>query len=330
MIQGIEGTVLITGGSGFLGRGIMRQAQRENWPARFIVYSRSEYRQESCRHQFPEATYILGDIRDTEKLTIAMNGVDTVIHAGALKYVPEAENNVEECFSINVEGTRSVLKAATRSQRVSHIIGISTDKAADPINTYGLSKAMMERLFREYARLYPYLHFAMTRYGNVIASTGSVIPKFLGQLGRQEAITITDSTMTRFWISIEDAVNLIKFAYTSPRKDRDLTRLCIVIPQATSLPLGNLVLLLKQYMNLSGEAVIHTTGMRPGEKKHEVLLAEHELPFTYFLSHSHTYEFWPGIEAGINRLVNPITSNTSPSIDSKVLFAAIKSAMELN
>lgn len=252
---------LITGGSGFLGRGILRRAKQEKWPTQFVVYSRDEYRQELCREHYPEAEYVLGDVRDYDLLYTAMQGCDTVIHAAAMKYIPEAEYNVQECVKSNIEGSINVIKAADRLGVVD-VVGISTDKAALPINVYGMTKALMERMFDDAPKMNT--RFTLVRYGNVVGSTGSVIPLFQKQLKTQGYVTITDPYMTRFWISVDEAIDLILTALhikTEPGS-------CI-IPWAQAMEM--------QYLAkaLAGDNV-KVIGNRGGEKKHEQLIHTEE------------------------------------------------------
>lgn len=255
--------VLITGGSGFLGRGILRRATRERWDSNFTIYSRDEYKQDLCKRVYPQANYVLGDIRDVDRLETVMLNQDIVIHAGALKYVPEAEFNVSECIDINVLGSRAVINAARRSRRVNTVVGISTDKAVEPLNTYGLTKAMMERCFTEAYRLFPGKRFTLTRYGNVVGSTGSVVPVFQRQAAKDNTVQVTDPTMTRFWIGIEEAIDLVIQAIASESGT-------IVVPSAKSMELGELV------KAVAPEARVKVTGLRPGEKMHECLLTSAE------------------------------------------------------
>lgn len=251
-------TVLITGGSGFLARGIMRQ-----WPQHdYVVYSRDEYKQDLCKRQFSSAKYVLGDVKDYDRLvsTIKAYNVDTIIHTAAVKFIPEAELNVQECIDVNVEGTRNVLAAAWMCE-VENTIGISTDKACMPINTYGMTKALMERLFVEQARLDTDHHYSLVRYGNVIGSTGSVIPMFQRQAAELGKLTITDPDMTRYWITIEEAVNLIRLALEHQSGS-------IIIPKPRSMNLLDLA--------LSISSNVETIGPRLGEKRHEQLLHQQE------------------------------------------------------
>lgn len=252
--MGLGHRILITGGSGFLGRGIMRQLHDNE----FTVYSRDEYKQDLCRQKFPNARYIIGDVRDVDRLTLAMYDADTVIHAAAMKYIPEAEANVGECININVNGSHAVLQAA-RAAGVQKVIGISTDKACMPVNTYGITKALMERIFDEQSR---YINCSCVRYGNVIGSTGSVIPVFERQLREKGFVTVTGPYMTRYWISIDDAVKLILLALDASPGE-------IVIPMPSAMTTGDLA------KSLAGDK-IEIIGLRPGEKAHENLLHSQE------------------------------------------------------
>ena len=254
--------ILITGGSGFLARGIMKL-----WPEEdYVVYSRDEYKQDLCKKQFVNSRtnikYVLGDVKDYDRLvaTLRANEVDTVIHTAAVKFIPEAEYNVNECISVNVDGTRNVLLACWHAD-VESVIGISTDKACLPVNTYGMTKAIMERLFIEQARLNKWCNYGLVRYGNVIGSTGSVIPLFQEQADAHGQITITDPEMTRYWITIEEAVDLVGLALSTGDGS-------IVIPKPRSMTLQELASVFSKS--------IKVVGVRPGEKRHEQLLHQQE------------------------------------------------------
>ncbi len=252
----LEGNVLITGGAGFLGRAILRRAVRDNWPCRFTVLSRDEEKQVKLQRQFPDVRCLLGDVRDRDRLEAAFAGHNIVIHAAAMKYVPEAEHNVAECIAVNVEGTRNVALAAIHAG-VETVVGISTDKAVLPTNTYGMTKALMERLFME-------LHgrgetkFALVRYGNVVGSTGSVIPLFEEQ-ARAGRVTVTDDKMTRFWLSVDAAVDLIVTA-GQPASGT------ILVPRCAAMRVVELARL------IAADAKVEIVGARPGEKLHERLV----------------------------------------------------------
>lgn len=267
--------ILITGGSGFLGRGLLRYA-KDHWDPNneYVVYSRDELKQDQCKQHYGQDNikYVLGDVRDYDRLLTAItsNDVRMVIHTAAIKYIPQAEFNVQECIDVNVEGTRNVLKAAYVSCVNGHdmqVVGISTDKACAPINVYGMTKALMERLFGEYAAFG--LYCSLARYGNVIGSTGSVIPKFKQQLSETGEITLTDPAMTRYWITIEEACRLVELAMTA-------TSGSIIIPKPRSMLMAELAqALIDEYCN---DADIRVIGKRPGEKMHEALLHAQESP----------------------------------------------------
>lgn len=273
----LTGNILITGGAGYLGRAIMARAKKDAWPCEFTVYSRDELKQHECRLRYPHAQYVLGDIRDTDRLELAMLHQDIVIHAAALKYVPESEFNVAECISINVGGTKAVALAAGHSKSVKTVVLISTDKAVEPINTYGLTKALAERVFREYSRLVYDTKYACVRYGNVVGSTGSVVPVFQRMATDKGRVSVTDPAMTRFWISADDAIDLILVAVNNAGSG------CITIPTPKAMSLGELV-----------TAVVPNTpvdiiGPRPGEKHHEKLLSAGESAKTLRMIDMHVY-----------------------------------------
>lgn len=271
----LTGNILITGGTGFLGRGILVRAARENWDAQFTIYSRDEQRQAEVKHRFPNARFILGDVRDLDRLQTAMIGHNTVIHTAAIKFIPEAEFNVSECIDVNIHGSRNVFTAA-RNSGVGRVIAISTDKACVPVNTYGMTKALMERLVGEFSHTTPIGHttYVACRYGNVIGSTGSVIPVFQRQLKETGEVTITDPMMTRYFISIDEAIDIIlKAALVNTGS--------VVIPLPKAMQLSELLVALNVIKT-------KTIGKRPGEKMHESLLDATESNRAF--SHGSFYE----------------------------------------
>lgn len=270
--------IFITGGAGFLGRAIVATAAREQWNSRITIYSRDETKQEILARRYAgnphvRLAFVLGDIQDEAHLQAAMTGHDVVIHAGAVKYIPEAERNTWECARVNVLGSMNVARAAGRAG-VQRCLAISTDKVVEPVNQYGRTKATMEALFAEAGRWWPGCQYASVRYGNVIGSTGSVIPLFTQQAQRRR-ITVTNPEMTRFWLSPEQAVSLVVDALEDmPRQPGgtfvrdcpamrigDLAEACII---AAAVP--------------REQVEIITIGTRPGEKKHECLLGFTEAP----------------------------------------------------
>lgn len=284
--------ILITGGSGYLGRGIMKF-----WPGNsYVVYSRDETKQDVAKQKYSGVKWVLGDVRDLDRLQYAMRDVELVIHAAAIKYIPEAEANVDECVKVNIDGSRNVITAAIRSG-VDRVVGISTDKAVQPVNTYGFTKALMERMFVE-ANGYSKTEFALTRYGNVVGSTGSVVTVFERQLRLDGKVKVTDPDMTRFWQSVEFSVQLIREAVSAPKG-------CIVIPKAQAMRIGDLAELVAR-----GHPV-EIVGPRPGEKQHETLLGPHEA--SKALDKGWYYDLYPTTSDFAGN-AQPFSSDDSPLI----------------
>lgn len=269
----LSGNVLITGGSGFLGRAILRRAEKENWPAKFTIYSRDETKQWELKNRYPNARCVLGDVsRDLDRLIAVMQGHDIVIHAAAVKYIPEAEWNVFETIDVNITGSRNVT-IASRAAGVKTVVGVSTDKACGPLNTYGMTKGIMERLFSEANRMSQSTRFVTVRYGNVVGSTGSVIPVFKKQIEDKKALRVTDSRMTRFWLSVDEAIDLILWSI----EDSEEYPGCTFIPFCPAMKIDDLAKAVWD-MEVGGVPVISYSGIRPGEKLHEALFNEQEAP----------------------------------------------------
>lgn len=310
----LNGNVLITGGAGFLGRGIMARAQRENWPAKFYVLSRDEEKQVQAKRRFPDARFILGDVCDYERLRMVCHGMDTVIHAAALKFIPEGEFNADECVRVNIDGSRTVRDAA-RAAGVRRVVGVSTDKAAQPINIYGMTKAVMERLFVEAAQSGD-TTFTACRYGNVLGSTGSVVPVMMKQYRDAGSVTITDPNMTRYWMSIDHAIDTILHAH-----EAGAGTVTIPTPQAAGmLELVNAVL---EYLHVPGSHV-QAIGRRPGEKLHETLVTEYEAMRLRWADDY--YELLPPGNDDYNLLPRAFDSDSAPRIDVETLVGMIESS----
>lgn len=273
--------IFMTGGAGFLGRAIMRRTSQVllDEDVQFTVYSREAGTQARARYEFPDAHYVLGDIRDLAHLEAAMTGHDVVIHAGAMKYVPEGERNVWQTLEVNVVGSQNVCTAALRTG-VTRVVGISTDKACRPVNVYGMTKLLMERLFQEADAVSPHCKFNLVRYGNVVSSTGSVIPLFRLQ-ARDGTITLTNPEMTRFWLRIDDAVDLVLKALAEEEGGT------VLIPRCRSLTMAGVATacaILEVGEGQDHKVARKIIGQRFGEKVHEELLtpvetiyAEHDL-----------------------------------------------------
>lgn len=266
----IKGNIFITGGSGFLGRAIVRQAQANNWPCRFTIYSRDPMKQATMSREFSDVRYVLGDVADYDSLRKAMIGHDIVIHAAAFKHIPEMEWNVQSGMESNWQGSLNVAVAAEYNQ-VKQVVGISTDKACHPVNAYGMSKMALERIFQEYNRN-ELVSFHLTRYGNVLSSTGSFLVDWKRKVETQGYIDATDPDMSRFWLSVEQAVELIVLALSEPPGT-------ITIPLLPSLTMKRM----EEYAMPSGTEFRYK-GLRPGEKRHEELLTAEERPFSQFFT----------------------------------------------
>ncbi len=254
--------ILVTGGAGFLARAIYASPQFAN--AEFTCYSRDETKQEALHVRWPHVRRVLGDVRDERSLELAMAGHDIVIHAAAIKYVPEAEFNVRETIEVNVTGTRNVLVAARRAG-VRRVVVISTDKAVSPLNTYGATKMLAERLVGEAARTSDTPLVTVARYGNVVGSTGSVVWKWRQASRAGHGVTLTDPAMSRFWMAPSEAVEVVAEALRIPSGGT-------LVPYCAAMQMGGVVSALGIH-----DASITTTGLRPGEKMDEELIGQAEI-----------------------------------------------------
>jgi len=254
----LTGSILITGGSGTLGHAIVRTALQERWDCAITVYSRSELRQSQMRQQYGSLRYVLGDVRDYDRLSAAIAGHDLVIHAAAVKRIPEAEAQPVNCYETNVIGSMNVARACIAGG-VRRCVGISTDKACRAITAYGASKLAMEKLFQ--AQSGPCV-FTLCRYGNVVASNGSVIPLWRKQAEQGQPLTVTDPEMTRFWMAESDAVKIIQWAAHPGWSEPG----AIAVPKMRSLSLSEMAQI------IAPGAELKTTGLRSIEKRHEDLI----------------------------------------------------------
>lgn len=270
--------ILITGGTGSFGKKCVETLLREYSPKRLIIFSRDELKQHEMRvggFDDPCIRYFIGDVRDEKRLRRAMVGVDIVIHAAALKQVPACEYNPIEAVQTNVNGARNVIEAALDC-RVQRVIALSTDKAVNPVNLYGATKLVAEKLFIQ-ANAYrggEAIRFACVRYGNVVGSRGSVIPLFRDQ-SKTGKVTLTDPRMTRFWITLEQGV---RFVLRSAERMQGGE---VFVPKIPSMRLTDLA----QVMAPGCE--VQEIGIRPGEKLHEVLVGEDEARQTLELDDSY-------------------------------------------
>ncbi len=264
-------TLLITGGTGTFGNAVLKRFLDTDIKE-IRIFSRDEKKQYDMRTRLMNGKikFYIGDVRNCDSIEAAMYGVDYVFHAAALKQVPSCEFYPMEAIRTNILGTENVLNAAIKN-RVKNMIVLSTDKAVYPINAMGISKAMMEKVMVAKARTMDEKGtvFCGTRYGNVMASRGSVIPLFVDQIKSGQALTVTDPNMTRFLMSIEDAVDLVLYAYEHGSQGD------IFVQKAPAATIGDLALAVKELFNADNDVKI--IGTRHGEKLYETLLTREEL-----------------------------------------------------
>ncbi len=261
-------SILVTGGTGSFGKAFIQELLDNDDPRRIVIYSRDELKQYECRQKFNDdhrLRWFIGDIRDLPRLNRAMHGVDHVVHAAALKQVDTAEYNPYEFVKTNIIGSQNVIEACIDAG-VKKVVALSTDKASSPINLYGATKLTADKLFitgNHYAAAYP-TRFSVVRYGNVMGSRGSVIPFFrkLGEAG--ESLPITDLRMTRFFITLPQAVRFVLDSFELMQGGE------LYVPRIPSMRITDLA------QAVVPGAEMHNMGLRPGEKLHEEMISAEE------------------------------------------------------
>ena len=262
--------LLITGGTGSFGNAVLSRFLNTSLKE-IRIFSRDEKKQEEMRIFFnnEKLKFYIGDVRDYSSIASAMIDVDYVFHAAALKQVPSCEFYPMQAVKTNIIGAENVMQAAY-TNKVRHVVVLSTDKAVYPINAMGLSKAMMEKLMVAKSRVWSKKStFSATRYGNVMASRGSVLPLFISQIKSGKPITITDPNMTRFMMNLEESVNLVEFAFNNAKSGD------IFVQKAPAVTVDTLAKALLKIFNTNNE--IKTIGTRHGEKLYETLLTREEM-----------------------------------------------------
>lgn len=268
-------SILITGGTGSFGKRFVSHLLENDSPKRLIIYSRDELKQFEMQQQFdaPCMRYFIGDVRDKHRLKSAMKDVDYVIHAAALKQVPAAEYNPNECIKTNINGAQNVIDAAIETD-VRRVIALSTDKAANPVNLYGATKLASDKLFVAANNISGAKgpRFAVVRYGNVVGSRGSVVPFYRELLAQgKTTLPVTHKEMTRFWITLDEGVQFVIKNFQRMQGGE------IFVPKIPSITIIDLV------ESMSGKRDYEIIGIRPGEKLHEVMvpqeMAHHSLEF---------------------------------------------------
>ena len=264
-------TILITGGTGSLGKALIKRLKQFN---KIIVYSRDEGKQALIFGDNPEIIRVIGDIRDYDKLNVTLKRykVDYIIHTAALKRIDDMEFYPDECVKTNIAGSENVARAALENN-VEKCILVSTDKACQPVNVYGSSKFIADRIFTNYAYNSKSTIFSSVRYGNVIASRGSFIPLWLDMIKKGQTLKVTSENMTRFLFTLDNAVDAVLGALINSLGGE------VFVPQINSYTLPSCIKALESILSTKCKTII--TGLRPGEKLHEDMLAKTELDFTY-------------------------------------------------
>ena len=278
-------TILITGGTGSFGKTFIPMTLKKFSPKKIIIYSRDEMKQftlsqESFKND-SRVKFVIGDVRDKERLSRCLDGVDYVVHAAATKIVPTAEYNPFECIKTNINGAMNVIDACI-DKGVKKVVALSTDKASNPINLYGATKLASDKLFVA-ANSFSNSHetiFSVVRYGNVMGSRGSVIPFFISQIPNGE-LTITDTRMTRFMITLEDGVKLVWHAFD------DMLGGEIYVKKIPSMKITDIAL------SVAPNTKQKIIGIRPGEKIHEQMIGFEDAPHTY--EYDEHYKILPAI-----------------------------------
>lgn len=289
MAKELDGkAILITGGTGSFGRKFCQLALKYAKPKKLIIFSRDEFKQSQMAREYdhPLLRFFIGDVRDKNRLYRALDGVDFVIHAAALKQVPAAEYNPFEYIKTNIIGAQNLIDAAIDIQ-VEKVVALSSDKAANPINLYGATKLCSDKLFiagNSYA-VQSKARFCVVRYGNVVGSRGSVVPHFY-EMKKKGLITITDKRMTRFWITLEQSVKLVLKALRLMHGGE------IFVPKIPSMKVVDLAKV------IAPECEIKISGIRPGEKMHEVMIPKDDscrtLEFDDYYIVQPSFPWWGG------------------------------------
>jgi FlaA1/EpsC-like NDP-sugar epimerase len=265
--------ILITGGTGSWGQTLTRLMLDKHNPKEIIIFSRGELQQVLMQRKFKnlKIKYIIGDVRDYEAVKFASKNVDYIFHMAALKHVPICEEHPQEAIKTNITGTSNIVNAAIEN-RVKKVIDVSTDKAVEPLNLYGMTKAVGEKLIIQANDLSDYTKFVCIRGGNVMGSNGSVIPYFIEQIKAGGPITITDVEMTRFFLTLEEAIGLL---FKAAEESVGGETFVMNMPAAYIKDIADILI------GVYGNAEITEIGSKPGEKLDEMLISKHESPVSY-------------------------------------------------
>ena len=313
--------ILITGGTGSLGYHLTKRLLKMNVKS-IRIFSRDEWKQTQMLEQLNDSRlrFLIGDVRDKERLSRAMEGVDIVVHAAALKHVPIAEYNAFEAIKTNVVGSQNVVESCLE-HNIEKAIAIGTDKAASPYNTYGATKLLMEKIFTsaKFLKGEQKTKFLTVRYGNVLGSRGSILPRFIEQIQNKNIITITDPKMTRFNITMNQAIDLIFRALEQGKGGE------IFVPKLNAYTVETMKDAICEI--LKKEPKIKKIPIRPGEKFHETLISEEEanIVFTtkddYIIQNQGVSNIIPKQEVSFSKanLKSSYNSNTAKLLSTKEL-----------
>ncbi len=278
-------SILITGGTGSFGNTFIRMTLKKYNPSRLVVYSRDEMKQWDMSKKFENddrVRFFIGDVRDKDRLMRALDGIDFVVHAAATKIVTTAEYNPFECVKTNINGAMNLIDACI-DKKVKRIVALSTDKASNPVNLYGATKLASDKLFisgSSYAGGHN-TKFSVVRYGNVMGSRGSVIPFFLSNVKNNKSLPITDNRMTRFMITLEEAVKVVWHAFEDMKGGE------IYVKKIPSMKVIDIA------TSVSSSAKQYEIGIRPGEKLHEQMIGTEDSDHTY--EYDDYYKILPSI-----------------------------------
>jgi len=294
--------ILITGGSGSWGQELTSQLLTLN-PKEIRIFSRGEFAQVSMQRQFNDKRlkFIIGDVRDYDSVLDATKNVNILFHLAALKHVPICEEQPTEAIKTNITGTQNIIKSAYKN-KINQVIDVSTDKACAPVNLYGMTKAIGEKLFINAAIINKNTQFTIIRGGNALGSHGSVIPLFINQIRRDNKITITHKKMTRFFITLSEAIQLVLCAYNS-----NISGGLFVM----QMPSCKIIDLAKVLIDIYGnkDTQIEEIGIRQGEKIHEILVSKDETPWTYYYNDKY-FLFYPTEKQDLEKVeFNEYSSN---------------------
>ncbi len=265
--------IFVSGATGSWGQTLITMLLKKYNVKEIICFSRGELQQVLMKRRFndPRLKFVIGDVRDYDAVKLATRNVDYIFHLAALKHVPVCEENVQETIKTNIDGTTNIVNAATEN-RVRKVIDVSSDKAVEPINLYGMTKAVGEKIIVQANDLTDYTKFVCIRGGNVMGSSGSVIPFFIEQIKSGGPITLTDHVMTRFFLTLEEAIQLLFKASIDSIGGETFVM---------NMPACYIKDLAQVLMDVYGQVEIKETGMRPGEKLDEMLISHHESKLSY-------------------------------------------------